>query len=134
MKVRRSTPISPFGGLNFMLEELDKRQIGTLLDEHLPALSPQYCYGWQDIFYSFWSVFLCGGDCAEDLGDNLKTALSPHPKLLAPSPDRVLDRLKELAVKNATIQYQAQFFHAPLCSQRPVEPAQSCHLQPIVLP
>ena len=51
---------------------------------------------WRDVLYSYWSVFFCGGDCAEDLLGNFRPSLSQSPKLKVPSPDRVLNRLKEL--------------------------------------
>jgi hypothetical protein len=99
MKVQKSSGVSPFGGLNFVIEELDRSGIGELLSQQLPELSAQSRYVWRDIIYSFWSIFFCGGDCAEDLGGNLRAALSAHPDLSVPSPDRVLNRLKELAVQ-----------------------------------
>ena len=97
MKVIKSERVSPFGGLNFVIKELDKRGVGNILCHHLPSLKPQCRFSWRDIFYSYWSVFLCGGDCAEDLSLNFKGPLDIHPDLSIPSPDRVLNRLKELA-------------------------------------
>lgn len=97
MKVIKSERLSPFGGLNFVIEELDSRGVGDILSHHLPSLKPQCRFSWRDIFYSYWSVFLCGGDCTEDLSLNFKGSLNIYPDLYTPSPDRVLNRLKELA-------------------------------------
>lgn len=97
MKVLKSSHISPFGGLNFVLHELDKLGVGDLLDKELPPLPPQSHYSWRDLFYSFWSVVFCGGSCAEDLGSNFKASLSNLPNLQVPSPDTLLQRLKQLA-------------------------------------
>lgn len=97
MKVIKSEKVSPFGGLNFVIEELDNRGLGDILSKHLPPLKPQCRYTWRDLLYSYWSVFLCGGDCAEDLDLNFKGSLNIHPHLSIPSPDRILNRLKELA-------------------------------------
>src|SRR5690625_402286 len=94
MKVLKSNSISAFGGLNFVIEEFDKKRLGKILNENLPKLSAQSQYDWKDLLYSFWSVFFCGGDCAEDLSGNFKPNLSQSPKLKVPSPDRVLNRLK----------------------------------------
>jgi len=99
MKVVNSSQITPFGGLNFVLSEFEKNGIGRLIDQHLPALATQSKYGWKDIFYSFWSVLFCGGDCAEDLAINLKPSFGNNPFMRLPSPDRVLERMKELANK-----------------------------------
>jgi hypothetical protein len=46
---------------------------------------------------SYWSVFFCGGDCAEDLSINLKNGLNNNPYINIPSPDRVLERIKSLS-------------------------------------
>ncbi|GAB1855965.1 hypothetical protein MHTCC0001_08000 [Flavobacteriaceae bacterium MHTCC 0001] len=97
MKILKSSHISPFGGLNFVLDEFDKNKIGQIINDTLPQLSPQSRYDWRDILYSYWSVFFCGGDCAEDLSLNFKPSLSQSPFLNVPSPDRVLNRLKEIA-------------------------------------
>jgi len=97
MKVLKSSRISPFGGLNFVIEQLDQLGIGDLLEKELPILSPQCKYSWKDLLYSFWSIFFCGGDCIEDLGNHLKIAFEKNPMVKLPSPDRVLDRMKELA-------------------------------------
>lgn len=98
MKILNSKNISPFGGINFVIDELDRNNIGKTLNDFLPRLGPQSLYNWRDILYSYWSVFFCGGDCAEDLSGNFKHSLTHSPVLKIPSPDRVLNRLKEIAV------------------------------------
>jgi hypothetical protein len=103
MKVLNSSHISPFGGLNFVIKELDRLKIGHLLNQQLPQLPNQVKYDWRDLFYSFWSVIFCGGDCAEDLGNNFKRSLSNNPYLNIPSPDRILDRMKHIS--SPTIAY-----------------------------
>ncbi|MEN8250485.1 MAG: IS1380 family transposase [Bacteroidota bacterium] len=97
MKVVNSSQITPFGGLNFVLSEFEKNGIGHLINQHLPALASQSQYSWKDIFYSFWSVLFCGGDCAEDLAMNLKSSFVNNPFMNLPSPDRILERMKQLA-------------------------------------
>ncbi len=46
---------------------------------------------------SYWSVFFCGGDCAEDMAINLKEGFQGTPFINIPSPDRVLERIKSLS-------------------------------------
>ncbi|MDZ7845998.1 MAG: hypothetical protein U5L96_04115 [Owenweeksia sp.] len=79
MKVINSGVLSAFGGLNFVIEELDRFKIGDLLNDQLPAFGVQSQYSWRDILYSYWSVFFCGGDCAEDLSGNFRPGLSQTP-------------------------------------------------------
>lgn len=98
MKILNSTHVNPFGGINFVIKALNDQKIPDLLDKHLPSLPSQCKYNWKDILYSFWSIYFCGGDCIEDLGINLKSHLNDNPYFKVPSPDRVLDRFKELAL------------------------------------
>lgn len=98
MKILKSNYITPFGGLNFVLEELENLKIDKILHENLPTLAPQSFYNWKDIFYSFWSLYFCGGDCIEDLSGNFKKSLQEVPFINIPSPDRVLDRIQELSI------------------------------------
>lgn len=97
MKTLNSSSISPFGGLNFVLKELEDQKIGNLLNQSLPTLAAQSKYSWKDILYSYWSILFCGGDCAEDISINLNKSLDNVPYILCPSPDRLLNRLKELS-------------------------------------
>ena len=98
MKIINSADINPFGGLNFVLNEFNALNIDTILSANLPILAKQSKYSWKDILYSFWSVYFCGGDCIEDLGGNFHHHLKNNRFVKVPSPDRVLDRFKELAL------------------------------------
>lgn len=102
MKVLNSPPITPFGGLNFVLTEFDKLKIDKLIEANLPRLSPNNLYQWKDIFYSFWSIYFCGGSCIEDLSTNFKGFLKDTPFMKVPSPDRILCRFKELSKPKIT--------------------------------
>lgn len=97
MKIHNSSAITPFGGLNFVIKEAIDLNINTLLSSSLPRLPRQCKYNWFDILMSYWSVFFCGGDCAEDLSINLKNGLNNNPYINIPSPDRVLERIKSLS-------------------------------------
>ncbi|QGY46167.1 hypothetical protein GM418_21610 [Maribellus comscasis] len=97
MKVLNSLPVSSFGGLNFVIKEAIDLKINSLLNYNLPTLPKQSRYNWFDIIMSYWSVFFCGGDCAEDLSVNLKEGLQNNPFINIPSPDRILSRLKSLS-------------------------------------
>jgi len=97
MKIVNSVPISSFGGLNFVLEEFERIGLGCFINSELPELPSQSKYSWKDILYSFWSLFFCGGDCAEDLSINFRASLNANPFVKIPSPDRVLNRMKSLA-------------------------------------
>jgi hypothetical protein len=97
MKILNSSPISSFGGLNFVIKEAINLKIKNLFNFTLPVLPTQSRYKWFDIIMSYWSVFFCGGDCAEDLSINLKNGFRECPNINVPSPDRVLNRIKSLS-------------------------------------
>ena len=98
MKILNSTHINPFGGINFVFEEFNRLKIDKILSDSLPTLPAQSRYNWKDLLYSFWSIYFCGGNCIEDLSINLGHHLKNNPLVKIPSPDRVLNRFKELAI------------------------------------
>ncbi|MDO5969741.1 hypothetical protein Q4Q35_07970, partial [Flavivirga aquimarina] len=79
MKVLNSSQINAFGGINFVLDEFDKMHLGDFLQSNLPVLSPTTFYNWKDIFYSFASIYYCGGDCIEDSKTVLSRQFSGNP-------------------------------------------------------
>jgi len=97
MKILKSPYINPFGGINFVFEYLDKLGLEEILDQQLDPLSPRCTYYWKDLFYSLFAIPLCGGSSIEDIGGNLKKMLSDIPYFNVPSPDRLLDRMQQLA-------------------------------------
>lgn len=113
MKVLNSLPVSSFGGLNYIIKEALDLKINSLLNNNLPVMAKQSKYDWFDVIMSYWSVFFCGGDCAEDLAINLKDGIQNNPLINIPSPDRVLNRLKSLSdtpqfftVKRGKVEHQ----------------------------
>jgi len=100
VKILQGNTISPFGGINFVFELLDSLGFEKLISENLPALPAQSQYSWKDIFYSFLSIYLCGGDCIEDIDTNLKHGIGRNPFFKMPSPDTVLRRFSSLTTEN----------------------------------
>ena len=100
MKIQNSNAISAFGGINFVFQLLDEDHYGDLFNQHLPSLPAQSTYSWKDIIYSILSVYLCGGDCVEDIQSHLRPHFKRNPFINLPSSDTVLKRLKELSKDN----------------------------------
>lgn len=96
MKVINNSGLTSFGGVNFVFDRLLQLDIDKLLIENLPSLPSQTKYSWKDIIFSYWSIFFAGGDCAEDVSKNLRSVFFNNPLVQAPSPDRLLNRLKDL--------------------------------------
>ncbi|MBK8854538.1 MAG: IS1380 family transposase [Saprospiraceae bacterium] len=96
MKVRYSNNINAFGGVNFVLQEFDKLKIGNISYDNLPSLSPKSSYSWRDIFYSFSSIYFCGGNCMEDAKTILANQFGSNPIFNLCSPDTLLRRMGDL--------------------------------------
>ena len=101
MKVQNCNTISAFGGINFVFEYLEQGNFRNLFEKYLPELAHQSIYNWKDIIYSILSIYLCGGDCIEDLQIHLKPHFQKNPFVNVPSSDTVLKRLKEISDINA---------------------------------
>ncbi|RPI83252.1 MAG: IS1380 family transposase, partial [Nitrosopumilales archaeon] len=57
-------------------------------------------YKWSDIIKSILAIYMCGGDCIEDLQTHFKDHFINNPFLNLPSPDTVLRRLSGLYQEN----------------------------------
>ena len=66
MKILTSSPVSAFGGLNFVIQEAIQLKINNLFNNNLPTLPKQTKYNWFDIIMSYWSVK--GRCCVETHG------------------------------------------------------------------
>ena len=97
MKILNSNPISAFGGINFVFDFLENNNLGDFIKQSFPMLKTQSQYSWTDIFYSILAIYLCGGDCIEDLQTHLKEHFQGNPFVNMPSPDTVLRRLAQLS-------------------------------------
>lgn len=97
MKILNSNPITAFGGINFVFDLLENNNFRDSINQHLPELNAQSQYSWADIFYSILAIYLCGGDCIEDVHTHLKSHFRNNPFVNMPSPDTVLRRLKQLS-------------------------------------
>lgn len=97
MKIEKSNQIiSPFSGINFILREINKSGIRQEIDKHLGKRSDDCTYSYSDVLISLWSVFLCGGDCAEDITEHVGEHLKKIPGMKVPSADTILRCQQEL--------------------------------------
>lgn len=96
MKIVKSGNLSAFGGINFVFERLKCYKIADLLERELPALGGSSKYSWNDILNSLFSIYLCGGDCVEDIQNHLRPHFDKNPHVNLPSSDTVLRRLSQL--------------------------------------
>ena len=112
MKVINSTEkINSFGGVNMVDERISNAGISQLIDDHLGSRSPQAEYTYSDVFKSLWHITLCGGDCAEDVNENLKETLRGLKNTNVSSADTLLRVEKQLATEKETYVSDSQTIH-----------------------
>lgn len=97
MKVRKNNQkINPFGGINFVVDAIKSEGILELIDNQLGKRAKQAQYSYSDLVLNLWSVFFCGGDCAEDINEHLKEYLQDIPNQKVADADTILRVLKTL--------------------------------------
>jgi len=105
MKVEKINElVNPFGGINFVISEIKKSGILQLIDNQLGSRPKQALFSFSDLLLDLWSVFLCGGDCAEDLNEHLKDYLKSVPQMKVADADTVLRVLKSLKTEKETVE------------------------------
>lgn len=103
MKVQKIGQIvTPFAGISFVNEAFNRSGLSGLIDGELGRRTLTG-YQYSDIFRSWFCVFLCGGDVAEDIGLHLRPTLENIPGNRLPSADTLLRGVKELAVDNTSV-------------------------------
>lgn len=93
--------ITPFGGLNFIYNAINRSKFDTFIDEKLGYRNFRAHYSYSDIVLSLLGNSLCNGEYISDL-ENLKNKFSCQYFTKIPSPDTVEYACQEL--KTATIQ------------------------------
>lgn len=100
---KRNDKINPFGGINFVLDLMNKSGLVKLIDDQLGSRPKQAMYSYSDIFFNLWSVFFCGGDCAEDINEHLRESIENVKDGKAANSDTILGVLKSLKTDNETV-------------------------------
>jgi hypothetical protein len=97
-----SKPVISFGGIYFVNQEFKNIGLSELIDKEIGKRGKKGSYTYGKIIQTWMNIFLCGGECAEDIQDHLRTSLELIPGNEVPSADTLLRGIKELAVKNTT--------------------------------
>jgi hypothetical protein len=97
MKIEKNNQIiNPFGGINFVVDIIKSAGVSELIDNQLGERAKQAQYSFSDVILNLWSVFFCGGDCAEDVNEHLKEYLLNIPNSKVADADTILRVLKTL--------------------------------------
>lgn len=94
--------IQSFGGINFADKILRNAGIYDYIDEMLGNRGITATYGYSDLFRSYLSMVLCGGECAENITEHLTGELSLLKDFEPPSADTLLRRQKEQKCNRCT--------------------------------
>ena len=98
---QKNEKITAFGGINFVLDKFDTL-LGGVIDRSLGIRSTSFGYQYSEIVRALFAVYLCGGDCMEDINLFLRDTLSDRPGTRIPSSDTVLRAIEELTTENVT--------------------------------
>ena len=98
-----SQHLNPFSGISFFNHEFNAIGMASLIDKELGTRVIKAGFSYSDIIKNLFSIFLCGGDCAEDLQTHLGKFFKSIPDNQVPSADAILRGIKELATPNITL-------------------------------
>ena len=98
-----SANISPFAGISYVNAEFNRCGLSELIDTELGVRGQGGGYSYSDIFRTWFDIFFCGGECAEDVQVHLGPSLKQIPDNSVPSADSLLRGIKELAVDNTQV-------------------------------
>jgi Transposase DDE domain group 1 len=100
MKITYSSEkINSFGGINFADHIIGNSSVYKTIDQTLGMRGIKAEYSYSDLFRSYLLMTLCGGGCAEDISEHLRTELAHVKGFEVCSADTLLRMQKELATK-----------------------------------
>ena len=66
-----SQDITPFGGISFVHDLFKRSGLRKLIDNELGYRASTCGYTYGNLIGNWFNLFLCGGDCAEDIETHL---------------------------------------------------------------
>ena len=98
-----SKNITPFAGIFFANDEFRRSGLRKLIDRQLGIRNSTKGYSYGNLIGNFFNLFLCGGECAEDIQYHLRPTLEQIPGNKVSSADTLLRCFSELATDNTTV-------------------------------
>jgi hypothetical protein len=98
-----SKNITPFAGVFFVHDEFKRSGLRKLVDNQLGIRISTKGYSYGNLFNNFFSLFLSGGECAEDIQKHFRPTLEQIPGNEVASADTLLRCLSELATENTIV-------------------------------
>ena len=98
-----SKNIIPFAGVFFVNKEFNRSGLRKLIDDQLGPRVSTKDYSYSNLIGNFFNLFLCGGECTEDIHQNFRPTLEQIPDNEVASADTHLRLFGELATENNTV-------------------------------
>ena len=95
--------ITPFAGIFFANDEFRRSGLRKLIDRQLGIRNSTKGYSYGNLIGNFFNLFLCGGECAEDIQHHLRPTLEQIPGNKVASADTLLRCFSELATDNTIV-------------------------------
>jgi len=103
--------INSFGGINFADSIIGNTSVYKTIDQTLGQRGIKAGYSYSDLFRSYLLMVLCGGGCAEDITEHLRSELSQVKGFEVCSADTLLRMQKELATEKESTVSQTGISH-----------------------
>ena len=94
--------INSFGGLNFADSVINKSSVYQLINQELGSRGSRSTYSYADLIRSYFLLTLCGGQCAEDITENLRSELQQVKGFNVCSAETLLRMQNEFATEKQT--------------------------------
>ena len=98
-----SKNITPFAGVFFAHDEFKRSGLRKLIDNQLGIRVSSKGYSYGNLLGNFFNLFLCGGECAEDIQKHFRATLEQIPGNEVASADTQLRCFNELATENTVV-------------------------------
>ena len=96
----KSEKITPFGGFYYASKAFSALSLDKVINGTLYVRSSTYNgYQWNEVMSAMSDVFLCGGDCVEDVNRN-ECHLRESPEVRIPTSHTIGRAIKELSQEN----------------------------------
>ena len=93
----KSEKITPFGGIYYASKAFYALSLDKVINGTLGVRSSTYNgYQWDEIMSAMYDVFLCGGDCVEDVNRS-ECHLRESPEIRIPTSHAIGHSIKELS-------------------------------------
>lgn len=95
--------ITAFGGFNFCFNSFRQSGLAQLIDRHLGERVETAGFSYSEIMANQMGIFLCGGDCAEDINEHLREPLHQVKGMSVCSASTILRGIKELSCESTQV-------------------------------